>query len=234
MVVRSGAKDLFTHAVASLLELRPANPVAFLAQHFDTSSDSVKCAVGLIRACPPQRKSFPSVVHRAFLLILANTSTSADVDISPTYSKAGISRSEYTRLLTALCSDLPPRVVDRVLDALRVHSGGLTASDEVVFADFKRGVHVSVLLEALLDVVNELFAAVDKGCVGEIKVGVLLSALENVAGQQSTQTDIYATALECLRSRITSSLASASSDASSQYIQLRELQGLLLDTVLTP
>jgi hypothetical protein len=85
----------------------------------------------------------------------------------------------------------------------------------------------------LLDVVDELFLSIDKGGMGEVKLAVVVSALENASAQH-----LHATALDVLKTHLqTTASGSTPHDDDSKDIhrsvKLADLQEIIFLAVFT-
>ncbi|TMW55313.1 hypothetical protein Poli38472_013204 [Pythium oligandrum] len=260
-LVRSGAKDLLTHAVATLLETRPSNPVAFLAHHFDASADRVTRCVRLLQAGHLHSPSFEDTIYRAFQLLGASgqdglmasqeaaRKKQTPVNGTPVILPRGslesvvVTTKQYHQVLGAMSAEIPSQIKHRFLAALQL------SSESVEMGEFQRGVRACLLFEELLDAVQELFVSVDKGGLGEAKLILLLSALENAVQHSKTRESDHDTlvVLKAVLQEQLCSLQDVKNDESgtprtnetngellTRYIRLSELQDILLHVILRP
>merc|ERR1712113_1256175 len=80
-------------ALAALLEVRPSDPVSFLASHFKQAvdpEDPENAAFHLIRVCPRSRHCFEDNLYRAFERLLRGQRSS----VTSPFDDSGVRGSE--------------------------------------------------------------------------------------------------------------------------------------------
>ncbi|KAF1313226.1 hypothetical protein FI667_g17574, partial [Globisporangium splendens] len=139
-------------------------------------------------------------------------------------------RRDFTKLLEALCESLPKGLQQRTWDALQ----GLYETENVSFAEFQRGVQECLLLEQLLDVVEDLFHAMDQSESGEIQASTLLLVLEATAppGSQRARNNAHNDVLLLLKEFMMPTAAGVSSNGNVTNCDARATTELFEDRTL--
>ncbi|CAG9328420.1 unnamed protein product [Blepharisma stoltei] len=157
-------KDLMT----VLLENRPENPVQFISEYLKTSSQSctgILKSYKLIKLCREEHDSFMDNLVAAYM----------NLDSKRGGNNAGLTGSEYLKLIRMLCLDFPSEIVEEVLGVL-----GKRESDVVVFEEFIAGIQTVLLYEDFLVEAETIFHYLDRENQGRISVQKFFKAIDKL------------------------------------------------------
>lgn len=167
---RAGIAVSLKDALSVLLEVRPADPIAFLAAYFRHPArpgDPHELARYLVRACPRSRPCFRDSLYSAFSVLAR-----AGVSTGPSPAFEAVDAADVTRLMRLLCRGLPPAVGDQLLEDAEL------PSSSVCFPEFVLAVEACLAAEEASRAAAELFECCDHGGRGALPRYELLAELE--------------------------------------------------------
>ena len=153
--------------VALLLENRPEDPVAFVAEYFATAS----------RGAPPLARSYEWIRYsdRSREAFMDNLVTAYNALNSST-GGPGLTGKQYNKLLRQVCTDFPVDVVHSVMTLL-----GKGANDMVDFPAFCAGINACLMYEEFFEYAEWLFKGCDQVSTGSISRDSFLSILQKIS-----------------------------------------------------
>lgn len=166
-LVKRGITPHLNDVLALLLENRPTDPLAFVADYFKgvvEGSSGLMRSYRYVRLSRHNCLSFMDNLYAAFLA--ANG--------SGTSAASGLTAEAYARLLRALCRDMPAHIVPYVFSVLQKSS-----SETLTFPEFASGIHACLLYDEFFQLAKQAFT--DLAVASGQEVGSSASALSQVA-----------------------------------------------------
>eukprot|EP00050_Salpingoeca_kvevrii_P007895 m.299349 g.299349 ORF g.299349 m.299349 type:complete len:239 (-) comp14108_c0_seq1:309-1025(-) len=166
--------EVLTH----VLELRPPNPVEFIAEHFESllsRQAPIKQAYKLVRFVHYEQPVFPKQLHRAFMLLSAENSGAS------TSGRQCVVGSHLNQLLGLICSEFSPQASDILLQRFSKRKHEI-----VRYSTFRAAILACLMYEDFVDRAEGLFQSVETDGyvekeVCELLIRMLVSGLNDTA-----------------------------------------------------
>lgn len=205
-VERAGAAAYLKDALSVLLEVRPVDPLLFLAAYFRHAAepeDPAGLAWHLIRACPRSRPCFHDNLYIAFSSLRQQASGQGASEESVPAARRqsaedAVPAAEYTALLEHICCDLPPEVATSLMADLR------PGARPVRFPEFVAAVESCLATLEAAQCTARLWDACDDNKLGSMPRDDFLARLEmwRQLHRQGLSFEGEAPPTEALRARL--------------------------------
>ncbi|XP_064646677.1 tubulin polyglutamylase complex subunit 1-like isoform X2 [Lineus longissimus] len=160
---RTGASAQIRDALAKIIENRPLEPVAFLADYFesfDSGADVTTKAFRQITLTHHSKPAFDTNLRIAYDILSTKKVRYKYVNLRKSHEFAknlkGINGAVYLELLDMVCKGFPTPIIERLLSKI-----GCRNHEAVVFDIFKTGLFTCFVLKDYLAQAESLFKSLD-------------------------------------------------------------------------
>ncbi|XP_064597861.1 tubulin polyglutamylase complex subunit 1-like [Liolophura sinensis] len=166
----NNVKHLMKDVLGKLLANRPADPLAFIANYFESLEDQTNLVVKAHQQICLTHHSRPAFLRnlKAAYSLLSQHKVFRDFElfggIIVKKNLRGVSGSIYTDLLVMLTKDIPPVVMNRLMKKIEC-----SEFEAVTFETFKSGVFTCCVLLDYVKLTDKLFHALDIQKMGRVE-----------------------------------------------------------------
>lgn len=179
-LARSGVTSYVKDVISMLLDLRPDDPIEFVAEYFQNVTRGVPAVTRAYRQVLARHHDDPRFTENVAAAYTQLEIPRAGLDCK------GVMGAEVTQLLGMLCSDFSPHASDVLLQTFSHHDGQV-----VTFGDFFVAVKTCDMYRCFLARAEVLFKSLDKrgtGLVDKQLCDLLLHQLMTAAAPSPPET----------------------------------------------
>ncbi|KAL3854681.1 hypothetical protein ACJMK2_013940 [Sinanodonta woodiana] len=166
---RSGVAALYKDVLEKIIANRPEDPVAFLADYFDSVEENtslIQRAEQIMKMTHHSRPLFQTNVRMAYDLLKKNKANK---------KLSGVNGTMFTQLLKALCRDIPSVVMQKLMQKYECHS-----HEAIPFDVFRSGVFTCCVLQDYVKLSEQLFGSLDLQRTGKANKALCDAVLEQL------------------------------------------------------